>query len=117
MNKKNIKKPNFFVVGAARSGTTTLYYTLKKHPDVFIQPLKEINYFLSSNRRTWQEYLNLFEGVKNEKIIGEISPKYLYYKEVPKLIKRKINNPKILIQLRDPLERAISHYKLRKRSG
>jgi len=115
------KKPNFFIVGAARSGTTTLYYTLKKHPDIFMSPVKEPNYFCNDNYgkkvNTWEEYLNLFKKARDEKIIGEASPKYLYCKEAPQNIKSKIRNPKILIQLRNPVDRAISHYQWEKMGG
>jgi hypothetical protein len=46
MNKTGIK-PNFFIVGAAKAGTTSLYYYLNQHPEIFLSPLKEPNYFSS----------------------------------------------------------------------
>ncbi len=122
MNKiisRERKKPNFFIVGAARSGTTTLYYLLKKHPQIFMSPIKEPNFFCEyqyyKEINNWEEYLKLFKKVKNEKITGEASVSYLYSKTAALNIKSKIKNPKILILLRNPLNRAFSHYRWLKR--
>jgi len=120
MKNKKIKKPNFFIVGAARSGTTTLYYILKKHPQIFMSATKEPNFFCEDQYykkiNNWEEYLGLFKKVKNEKIVGEASVKYLYSKTAASNIKFKIKNPKILILLRNPLNRAFSHYRWEKRA-
>jgi hypothetical protein len=108
--------PNFFIVGAARSGTTTLYRVLKTHPSIFFPDyLKEPGYFsrdLPGGCRCEAEYLSLFPDYGKYEIVGEASTTYLYSEEAPLLIKAATNSPKILIQLRNPVERAISHYKL-----
>jgi len=115
-DKKEIKKPNFFVVGAQRSGTTTLYYTFKKHPDIFVSPIKDIQFFYHKiSKEKWTKYLNFFQNATNEKIICDVTTSYLYNKKSPYLIKERIPNPKILIQLRDPVERTISNYKQNKK--
>jgi hypothetical protein len=74
--------PNFFIIGAARSGTTSLYHYLGRHPDVFMSPVKEPRYFamdgaprateLPGEQRLWsgtidtrEAYEALFQGVKN----------------------------------------------------
>jgi hypothetical protein len=116
--KKNIKKPNFFIVGAPRSGTTTLYYTLKEHPDVFMSPTKEPLFFNTERtEKEWTNYMDLFKNASKEKIIGEASPSNLYFEESPRLIKKYCANAKILIQLRDPVERTISYHKLLIKQG
>lgn len=111
--------PNFFIVGAARSATSTSHFTLNKHPQIFMSPDKEPNYFCDWEDRysSWSDYMELFKRVQGQKVVGESSTLYLYAKEAPYNIKSKIKEPKILVQLRDPVERAISQYKRHKRSG
>lgn len=143
--KENKKIPNFFVVGAARSGTTSLYNYLKQHPEIYLSPIKEPNYFakdvdtskfikpfrksLKINldkytkdsmkkevHQAWikdfKQYIKLFKNVKKEKAIGEISTVYLFSKVASKEIFRFNPNAKIIIILREPVERAFSHYKM-----
>jgi len=111
--------PNFFIVGAPRAGTTSLYFYLKQVPEVYLSPVKEPNYFsirvIPADHyllpiRNKSNYLRLFEGVKDEIVIGEASPSYLEDPEAPKLIHQVVPHAKIIILLRDPVERAFSHY-------
>ena len=78
--------PNFFIVGVPKAGTTSLYEYLKDVPGIFLSDRKEPGYFSRSSVpansihrpiRDKEEYLNLFEKVKDEKIVGEASPHYL----------------------------------------
>ena len=118
--------PNFFIVGAPRAGTTSLYQYLKEVPGIFMSSIKEPNYFSVKTIpdkkpyrpvRNTKSYLELFTCSKDEKIIGEASTNYLYDEEAVKLIHEKNPNSRILISLRDPIERAWSHYMLLKHSG
>lgn len=111
--------PNFFIVGAPRSGTTSLSEYLKKVEGVYMSPVKEPNYFsvsinlkhkLSKPLRNKDEYLSLFSKAKNAKAIGEASPTYLWDPKTPKLIHDAIPTAKIIMILRDPVERSFSHY-------
>jgi len=111
--------PNFFIVGAPKAGTTSLYFYLKQVPEVYLPPFKEPNYFsirvIPADHyllpiRNKSNYLRLFEGVKDEIAIGEASPSYLEDPEAPKLIHQVVPHAKIIILLRDPVERAFSHY-------
>jgi len=113
------KKPNFFIVGAPRCATTTVYEVLKRHPEVFMSPVKE-PCFLSGGRGkigSWKKYYELFEGAKDEKIVGEASTPYLYSDRAIENIKKITAEPRILIQLRDPIDRAVSQYKRNIRTG
>jgi hypothetical protein len=128
------EKPGFLIVGAAKSGTTSLYHYLKHHPDIFMSPIKEPDYFGGYDwnlplrnihgpnpdlqiYQEWIEYLNLFEEAKNL-LAGEASPSSLfYYKTSIPEIKNRLNDPKIIILLRDPVERAYSHFSFLKRDG
>ncbi|MBL6657920.1 MAG: sulfotransferase [Flavobacteriales bacterium] len=122
-----IKCPNFFIVGAPKSGTTSLYHYLKQHPDICI-PEKEPRYFikdsilevsdedpikpylLRSSVLDEKEYFDLYKG-KTEKILCDSSTQYLFHHDevIPK-IKALQNEPKILILLRNPVERSYSNY-------
>lgn len=118
-NLDSIHWPNFFIVGAPRCGTTSLYEYLKAIPGIFMSPVKEPGYFIPNDPRRYTEekYLRLFENVKDEKLIGEASAGYLASKETPSIIKKQIPDAKIIITLRDPCERAFSHYLNRLRTG
>jgi len=119
--------PNFLLVGAAKSGTTSLYHYLKQHPEIFMSPVKEPFFFSFINKKPYfkgpfdqktneeiitslDEYKNLFQGVNDEKAIGECSNSYLYFQDSAAHIKKFIPECKIIIILRNPLERAFSHY-------
>jgi len=110
--------PNFFIVGVGKAGTTSLYNYLSKIPQIYMSPVKEPNYFnqlTKSNKNqkidmAKKKYLSLFSNVKNEKIVGECSISYLTTSEVPALIHKQVPKARILISLRDPVERAFSAY-------
>lgn len=115
----NIKKPNFFIAGAPRCGTTTLYHLLGKHPNIFMSPIKMPRFFGEKESRIKgkQQYLSLFKEAEGEEVRGEATPDYLYSYSAPKEIKSWTLKPKALIQLRNPVERALSHYRFLKRNG
>ena len=111
--------PNFFIIGGGRSGTTSLYEYLKNTKGVFLPKSKELNYFctninpkllLTKIIDNKQEYLNFFKNVKDEKVIGDASPLYLWDPKSAKLIHEIIPHAKIIIILRNPIERAYSHF-------
>jgi len=119
--------PNFLVIGAARAGTTSLYHSMGQHPQVFMSPIKEPNFFAylggswdrdvlkteptSFPVRSLHEYQNLFRGVRGERAIGEVSPMYLAAgRGTAKCIGNYLPRVKLLAILRNPIERAYSHY-------
>ena len=115
----NNNYPTFFVVGAPRCGTTSMYEYLKKTDGIYMSPVKEPNYFsriiipddyIYAPIRDEKKYFALFSNIKNESIVGEASTTYLQDPAAPKLIHEKIPNAKIIMSLRDPVERAFSHY-------
>ncbi|GAN31535.1 MAG: sulfotransferase [Candidatus Jettenia sp.] len=127
------KLPNFLIVGAAKSGTTSLYYCLKQHPEVFMSPNKEPRFitaqfvkFPLKGIKDWKierkiiknfdEYKKLFSKVSYEKAIGEASVDNLYfYVNAIKYIKEYLGEVKIIIILRNPIERTFSHYMMLRR--
>ena len=118
--------PNFLVIGAARSGTTALYHALAKHPQIFMSPVKEPNYFafgegqlhfagpgaefVNNSINTSGEYKKLFDASNGARAIGEASPLYLYSPQAPRRIAETLGAVKLIAVLRNPVEQAYSHY-------
>jgi hypothetical protein len=113
--------PNFFIVGAPKAGTTSLYSYLARHPQVFMPAMKEPQYFAQIHPTAEFEhlveaipdrsrYLRLYRKARGYHAIGDASPSYLWHPEVPGRIKRTVPEARIIIALRDPIERAHSHY-------
>jgi len=119
------KWPNFFIVGVAKAGTTSLSNYLDKIPQIYMSPVKEPNYFnhindSKKNKKAGMDkkkYLSLFSKAKDEKILGESSISYLTNLQVPKLIYQQIPDARILMSLRDPVERAFSSFLNNRRYG
>jgi Sulfotransferase domain len=103
-------QPNFFIVGAPKAGTTSLYEFLRSHPDVFMPDLKEPHFFGSDHRRlhhaprTWPEYLALFAPARGEPRIGEASSTYLHSTQAAREIHDFDPAARIIIMLRDPVD-------------
>jgi len=112
--------PNFFVAGAPRCGTTTLHAWLPSLPGVYMARIKEPNYFsrcvigdkhpMVKPIRRDRDYLRLFDDAGDSRIVGEATPFYLADPEAPVQIRRKCGEARVLVTLRDPVERLYSHY-------
>ena len=121
-------KVDFFIVGAPKAGTTSLYHYLNEHPQVVMSSQKEPDYFSDNaiheqgmyygkNRvNTLDKYESLF-AQKESVVYGEGSVSYLFYDNVAEDIKKYNPNAKIIIMLRNPIERAFSHYLMDYRLG
>jgi hypothetical protein len=110
--------PNFFIVGAQKAGTTSLHYYLKNIPGVYMPSMKEASYFAPNARqidsfdiiRDKEEYLRLFKNAKGYVAAGDTSPIYLWDSDSPGLIHQSVPHARIIIILRDPVERAYSNF-------
>ena len=138
--------PTFLVVGAPKTGTTSLYHYLKQHPQIFMSPVKEPSYFCTEIRpeyfsepsksqvtqqaavlrshlrdakpgtppraliTEWEDYELLFRNAGAERASGECSACYLWSVSAPGNIRSRLPHVKIVMILRDPAERAFSHY-------
>jgi len=121
--------PNFIIVGAPKAGTTSLYQYLSEHPQVFMSTPKEVNYFSREEIEvqglyykafkagSLEEYKLLFDNAKGRKAIGEGSVSYLFYPNTAAKIKESIPDAKIIILLRNPVDRGFSHYLMDYRLG
>ena len=120
-----MKKPNLFLIGAAKCGTTSLYHYLKQHPDLFFPEHKEPHYFSKDLEwryqgtvyRSLEEYLTIFEPAQNEKWVGEASVWHLYSKVAAQGICDFNPHAKILCLLRNPVDMMHSMYRFGVRRG
>lgn len=116
--------PNFIIIGAMRAGTTSLWKYFSDHPDVFMTPVKETQYFAYGDpatawweqvrpfpAKTLEEYEALFADAGDEIAVGEASPLYLESVQAPLRIKETLPAVKLIASLRDPAERAYSEWK------
>lgn len=113
-------KPNFFIIGAPKCGTTALYSYLESHPNIYLPSVKEPHYFSEDlpNMRavdSLDEYLSLFKhSESSEKAVGEASVMYLYSEVALKKIRDFAPDAKIIVMLRNPVELVYSfHSQLR----
>lgn len=119
--------PNFVVIGAPKSGTTSLYHYFRQHPDIYLPKVKELHYFSFPELgmdsmgpddsvvrdglcQTWEQYMNQYQEVGNQSAIGDISPSYLYYSSSANKIKEKLGAVKIIAIIRNPIDKAFSQY-------
>lgn len=118
-----MRRPNFFIVGAPRSGTASMYSYLKQHPEIYCSIDKEPHFFgsdLSLMPGTIREenvYLQLFAGAGNRKRLGEASVWYLSSPKAPHEIRAFSPDAKIIVMLREPAQMAYSLYSLYSRTG
>jgi hypothetical protein len=122
-------KVDFFIVGAPKAGTTSLYHYLNEHLQIEMSSQKEPDYFSDAaiqeqgmyygkNRiDTEEKYNGLFNTQKKDVIFGEGSVSYLFYPTVAQDIKAYNPIAKIIIMLRNPIDRAFSHYLMDYRLG
>ena len=105
--------PNFMCLGAAKSGTTTLYDILRQHSEIYIPSFKEPHFFdipeNFDNGLRWYEK-TYFKKV-DKKIIADFTPSYLFDENAPKRIFESLGEDmKFLVIFRNPVDRAYSHY-------
>ena len=110
-------KPNFLCVGAQKAGTSSLFNILNQSKDVYFSEKKELHFFEKNDEFSKGEeyYLSNFEKRYNgQKLIGEITPEYLFYSYVPSRILKTLGKIKILIILRNPIIRSYSQFNFHK---
>ncbi|MEM8612252.1 MAG: sulfotransferase [Cyanobacteria bacterium P01_H01_bin.105] len=127
------RTPTFVIIGVQKAGTTSIYNYLNQHPQVYMSPVKETDFFnkdwenlpadVQSRKKngivTWDRYTQLFARATDEHIaLGEVSPNYmLNYLTSAKQIQQRLPNAKLIAVLRDPVERACSNYLMNMRDA
>lgn len=120
--------PNCIIIGVAKGGTTALYRYLGEHPEIYMSALKEINYFAYSDNEgrvsgrsfpvtTLEAYRGLFSDGSEYKVRGEASPSYFGCASSPGRIHELIPDAKLIISLRNPVDRAFSGYQMQVRAN
>jgi hypothetical protein len=117
--------PNFLIIGAAKSGTTSLYHFMNQHPQIYLSPVKEPHFFAFEGRdpstqgpgdkivsaiTNLEAYKALFKETANEIAIGEASTTYLYIPSAAERIRYHLPEAKLIAILRHPSERAYSAF-------
>lgn len=112
--------PEFIIIGTARSGTTSLYNYLVEHPNVSPALMKEVHYFDCNYAKGPAWYRAQFHSTpykcyietlyKRDTITGEASPYYMFHPNVPQRVAHLLPQVKLIALLRNPVERAFSHY-------
>lgn len=105
-----MKKPDFFIVGAPKCGTTAMNHYLGQHPEIFMPAVKESHHFatdllsLDDPYRLKINYLSLFEDAEDGQVVGESSVFYLYSKQAPVNIRRFNDQAKVIAMIRNPVD-------------
>ena len=122
-----MKKPNFIIAGFPKCGTTSLHHYLSEHPQIFMPSQKELHFFTyeilsklkngpkdgavkKTQIQDSKKYLDFYRNVKNEIAVGDASPSYINYPNQFLKIKEYLEDPKFIVVLRDPINRAYSNY-------
>jgi hypothetical protein len=114
--------PDFLIIGGQRCGTTSLYTYLSQHPEVEPAFIKEPHFFDRSYRRGEDWYRTFFPlqsqvSADGKSISGEATPYYLFDRYVPERVGKLLPHVKMIILLRNPVDRAYSHYNFIRRTG
>jgi sulfotransferase family protein len=126
--------PNFLMIGAAKSGTSSLYAYLRQHPQLFLSEVRECEFFALEGQTpnfagpgdqiayrryitTLDRYQALFAGAAHREAVGECSDLYLYSAAAARRIRDYIPDVKLIVMLRNPVDRAFSHYRQFVRDG
>lgn len=104
------RKPNFIYIGTSKAGSTWLFDLLSRHPDIFMTPAKGLYFFDRHFENGWDWYLNDFSDASTQSIVGEISHSYLYSELACERIAEMNPNIKLMVCLREPIDRAFSMY-------
>src|SRR5437762_2920456 len=100
--------PNFLIIGAPRSATTSTALYLSQHPEVHIAPQKEVNFFDLEFHRGLDWYRAQFDRVEDGQVVGEASPNYMFSEDAVQRMAALLPDAKLIAILREPVSRAYS---------
>lgn len=109
--------PNFLIAGAAKSGSSSLHYYLGQHHDILMSKVKEPAFFTKNWHRGVQWYESFFDHWSGEQAVGEATVEYMVDKEAPERISQTLPDVKLIFIMRNPVDRAWSHYWHRVKMG
>ncbi len=129
-----MRLPDFLVIGAPKAGTTALHHYLRQHPQIFLNPLKDSHFFLFDGKpplmhgpsdglrqaemiHSFEDYRRLFAKADDAATVGEVCIRYLDSPVAPERIARRLANVRLIVILRQPVERAWSHFRMYRGNG
>jgi len=118
---RKVERLDFIVAGAQKSGTTALHYFLSKHPEIALPDKQELHFFDDEERFAGEANYNALHGSFHLKrrwsIAGECTPIYVYWKPAIERIWKYDPKIKLLVLLRNPIERAFAHWNMQRFKG
>ena len=109
--------PNFLYVGPDKAGSSWLHEVLLKHPDVYLTPAKDLYFFDRYYDRGLAWYAAQFRDARHEAVVGEVCQDYLFHPEAAERIHETLGPVRVMVSLRDPVERAWSSYLYMRKHG
>jgi len=109
--------PDFFILGVQKAATSSIHKILKQDYRISLPYQKETHFFSHNFDKKIEWYINQFKNKKKYIVRGEVDPSYIFFKKSAINIKKYIKNPKFVLVLRKPIERAFSHYLMSKSRG
>ena len=109
--------PNFLYVGPDKAGSSWLHEVLLKHPDAYLTPAKDLYFFDRYYDRGLAWYSSQFRDARDEKVVGEVCQDYLFHPEAAARIHECLGPVRVMVSLRDPVERAWSSYLYMRKHG
>lgn len=129
-----MRLPDFLVIGAPKAGTTALHHYLRQHPQVFLNPLKDSHFFLFDGEpprmrgpsdglrqaemiQSFEDYQRLFAKAEDAATVGEVCIRYLDSPVAPERVANRLAGVRLVVILRQPVERAWSHFRMYRGNG
>src|ERR1700686_1992517 len=116
LERQTVDRLDFIVPGAQKSGTTALHYFLKKHPRIALPERQELHFFddeeISSKPVGYELLHRHFRSIGGSTIAGEVTPSYLYWEPAMERIRNYNPQIKLVILLRNPIDRAFAHWNM-----
>ncbi len=109
--------PNFLYIGPDKAGSTWLHEVLIEHPDIYLSPAKDLYFFDRYYAKGPEWYAGHFKDARDETIIGEVCQDYLADPDAPERIHETLGAPRVMVTLRDPVQRAFSSYLYMRKHG
>ena len=103
-----MRLPSFLCLGTQKGGTTTLHNLLAQHPQVFLPACKEVHYFSLHDQQPLSWYAEHYSAAQPGQRCGDITPYYLFHPRAPQRIQQVLPQAKLIVLLRDPVERTLS---------
>jgi Sulfotransferase domain len=109
--------PNFLYIGPDKAGSSWLHEVLLKHPDVYLTPAKDLYFFDRYYDRGTGWYAEQFRDARDQQVVGEVCQDYLFHPKAAQRIVDTLGQVRVMVSLRDPVERAWSSYLYMRKHG